>query len=42
MVKVKVDWSNYARQEDLNNATVVDKSDFPKEDNLGNLKSDVN
>ena len=42
MVKVKVDWSNYARQEDLNNATGVDKSDFPKEDNLGNLKSDVN
>ena len=40
-VKVELDFSNHATTPDLKNATGVDTSDFAKETDLYNLKSDV-
>ena len=40
-VKVELDLSNYAAKADLKNATGVDTSEFDKESDLGNLKTDV-
>ena len=40
-VKVELDLSNYATKADLKNAAGVDTSDFTKDTDLTNLKSDV-
>ena len=40
-VKVELDLSNYATKTDLRNATGDDTSDFAKEIDLANLKSNV-
>ena len=40
-VKVELDLSNYATRADFNNATGVDTSDFAKNTDLANLKSDL-
>ena len=40
-VKVELDLSNYATKADLKSATGVDTSDFTKNTDLNNLKSDV-
>ena len=40
-VKVELDLSNYATKADLKNATGVDTSDFAKNTDLANLKSDA-
>ena len=41
-VKVELDLSNYATKADLKNAIVLAISDFAKETDLANLKSNVN
>ena len=41
-VKFELDLFNYAAKADFKNATGVDTSDFAKETDLPNLKSDVN
>ena len=40
-VKVDLDLFNYATKTDLKNVTGVDASSFSKQNNLANLKSDV-
>ena len=40
-VKVELHFSNYATKADLKNATGTDTSDFAKNTDLANLKSDV-
>ena len=39
--RVELDLSNYATKADLKNATGADTSDFAKNTDLANLKSDV-
>ena len=40
-LRIELDLSNYATKADAKNATGVDTSDFAKETDLANLKSDV-
>ena len=40
-VKVELHFSNYATKADLKNATGTDTSDFAKNTDLANIKSDV-
>ena len=41
-IEVELDWSNYAKKSDLNNATNLDTSQLAKTDDLANLKSEIN
>ena len=41
-IKVELDFFSYATKSELKNVTGVDTSQFPKKDDLANVKSEIN